>query len=543
MNNREIVASVKLLGDLLELHDENPFKVRAIRNAYNSLKKVVEPLNAMSAEMLTAIPGVGKTSADIVLELAEKGSVKELTDLLSITPAGVVEMFHIKGVGPKKIAQFWRSMGLMSVGELVYYCSENRLKDAKGFGEKSQADILERAMLYLNSKGKLLYANAEPLIHTFMATLNENENILRFSLTGAALRKAQIIEEVEIIVDAEEWPPMIEGLEITLIEDDYIKGVFLESLHITMILTESDVVKEAFLSSFTDSVLVNELWKDAVIPEGCADEQMLFERMQQPYIVPEVRWDTELCKMDSSKLIYYEDIKGVIHNHSVYSDGIHTLEEMCEFCVQHGFDYFAISDHSRSAFYANGLQIESILQQHREIDSIRALFPNFTILRSIESDILGDGSLDYPEDILATFDFVIGSIHSGLSMDVTKATERLIKAIENPYMHMLGHSSGRLLLARAGYPLDYEKIFDACAANRVAIELNANPQRLDLDYSLIHRAIEKGIYISINPDAHSKQGILDIKYGVIAARSGGLTKEMTLNAKPVDEFLKILKAK
>jgi len=236
-------------------------------------------------------------------------------------------------------------------------------------------------------------------------------------------------------------------------------------------------------------------------------------------------------------LIEETDIKGVVHTHSTYSDGLNTLKEMAEYTKAQGFEYLVMSDHSKSAFYANGLQPERVLMQMEEIDALNQQLAPFRIFKGIESDILNDGSLDYPEDILSKFEVIIASVHSNLRMDEAKATQRIIKAVENPHTRILGHPTGRLLLSRQGYPLDHQKVIDACAANGVVIELNASPYRLDLDWSWIPYALEKGVMISINPDAHSKQGIHDIHFGVLSARKGALSAEYCLNAKGVNDFV------
>jgi len=539
MQNSEIVYKIKLLGNLLELHDENPFKVRALQNAYNTLKKVADPILTMAPEALGALPGIGKAIVSAIKELGETGSIKELDQLLEKTPEGIVEMFNIKGIGPKKIAQFWHTMGLMSVGELIYYCIENRLKDAKGFGEKSQKDILEKAQHYLSSKGKWLYGRLEPILKDLEVALNSSE-ITRFQLTGQAYRKSQIVDEVIYIVDAEEWPVYIEGFELNDQDDDSMIGVYKEELLVTFLLSVEDVSKEAFIQSFSEDVAIESLFDINKLPFGKDNDRAIFEALNLPHIIPELRWNQDLFHLKEEELIKEEDIRGVVHCHTTYSDGIHTVKEMCNYAQDKGYEYIVITDHSQSAFYASGLIIERVVQQHIEIDKVQKDFPNLKIFKSIESDILNDGSLDYPEDVLNSFDLVIGSIHSVLNMDIERATTRLVKAIENPHMHILGHMTGRLLLSRKGYPVDYDKIFDACAANNVSIELNANPQRLDMDYTMIAKAVAKGIKISINPDAHSMHGINDIKYGVTAARAGGLRKIDTLNAVSAQEFLHLL---
>jgi len=247
---------------------------------------------------------------------------------------------------------------------------------------------------------------------------------------------------------------------------------------------------------------------------------------------PELReelWETRQ-RPDTSKLITEADLRGILHNHSTWSDGTHSLEVMARYCQELGYEYLGICDHSRSAFYANGLSIERVAEQHKEIEALNKKLAPFRILKGIESDILTDGSLDYPDEILDTFDLVVASVHSVLKMDENKATARLIRAVEHPATTILGHPTGRLLLSRPGYPIDHRKVIDACAANDVIIELNANPYRLDIDWRWIPYALDKGVMISINPDAHRKEGYHDMHFGVRAARKGGLTKEMTFNA-------------
>ncbi len=269
-------------------------------------------------------------------------------------------------------------------------------------------------------------------------------------------------------------------------------------------------------------------------------EKAIYEAAGFPFIAPELRDNKLEWKLAENNqlndLIELKDIKGVVHSHSKYSDGANTLKELATYCKEQGFEYLVISDHSKSAFYANGMKEENIIAQHAEIEELnKQLFP-FKIFKSVESDILYDGQLDYTDDVLKTFDLVIASVHSQLKMTEEKAMQRLIKAIENPYTNILGHMTGRLLLSREGYPVDHKKIIDACAANDVCIELNANPYRLDIDYSWIGYCQEKNVLISVNPDAHNLRGVHDIKYGVIAARKGGLLKENTLNSLTKDNF-------
>ena len=264
--------------------------------------------------------------------------------------------------------------------------------------------------------------------------------------------------------------------------------------------------------------------------------------MELPFIAPEMReglFEFDLAKADKlPKLVEMEELKGILHNHSTYSDGRHTLREMAETCKELGYEYLGITDHSKSATYANGLTEERILEQHAEIDALNEELAPFKIFKGIESDILGDGSLDYSDEVLKSFDFIVSSIHGNLKMEESKATSRLIKAIENPYTTILGHPTGRLLLKRAGYPIDHQAVIDACAKHGVSIEINANPLRLDLDWRWVNYALSKGVMIAVNPDAHDKDHYQFMRYGLLVGRKAGLTKEMTLNALSKEELEK-----
>ena len=291
----------------------------------------------------------------------------------------------------------------------------------------------------------------------------------------------------------------------------------------------------AFLETFLEKSTADDF-------KNLATEEAVFEKAALPYLAPELRDDNRWLEAATPpKLVTEKDVKSVMHLHTTYSDGLHSLRDMALYSKELGYEYMGLTDHSKSAFYANGLKPERVLAQMEEVDELNKELAPFKIFKGIESDILYDGSLDYEEDILKKFDFIIASVHSVLKMDKEKATTRLIRAIENPYTTILGHPTGRLLLSREGYPIDHKKVIDACAANKVILELNANPVRLDLDWTWIPYALEKGVKISINPDAHSKEGIHDIRYGVLAARKGGLTAEMCFNNLGLKEFEAFLK--
>jgi DNA polymerase (family 10) len=305
--------------------------------------------------------------------------------------------------------------------------------------------------------------------------------------------------------------------------------------------TSQNFVNQVFVNSASEKHLTQHiqgknLWQTAK-NQQFQSEGEIYQTLQLPYIEPELREGTfEFSLTSSPNLLEMSDLKGCLHNHSTYSDGKNSLLQMSQACIDMGLEYFGICDHSQTAFYANGLTEERVIQQHHEIEKLNQQLAPFKIFKGIESDILPDGRLDYPDDILKTFDFIVASVHSGLKMDKEKATARLIKAIENPYTSILGHPTGRLLLRREGYPLDFEKVIDACVANQVVIEINASPWRLDLDWRWVHIAIEKGAMLSINPDAHEIAGLKDMYYGVWVARKGGATPAHILNTKSLKEI-------
>jgi len=533
LNNKQIAGKFDLLAKLMELHDDNPFKIKTYANAYLSLRKLEGNLAEMSKAELASIKGVGSTVADKIKELIETGEMVALEKFREMTPEGVQQMLSIKGLGPKKVKQIWKEMEIETIGELLYACNENRLVSYSGFGPKIQADIIEKLEYFQASQGKFLYAHvhkqAEKCLQIFGAKLPET----RIAICGDVRRMMPEVKGIELLSDVElkDFFPEIESMEC--VNDQWcFMGIPVFIYVVETNRFDQELFRlncsESFYAAFSNEEL------------SAGDDQMIFKNKGLPFIPAEFREHTDALSKNESyiqNLIEVEDIQGIVHNHSTYSDGLHTLKEMADYVRDSGFKYFVISDHSKSAGYASGLNEESVLMQWNEIENLNNQYADgFKIYKGIESDILTDGSLDYSDDILAGFDLVIASVHSVLNMDEEKATRRLITAIENPYTRILGHPTGRLLLARRGYPVDYKKVIDACAANNVFIELNANPQRLDLDWTWIPYALDKHVKVSINPDAHSKESIHYIKYGVAAARKGGLTKDMCLNTLNKEAF-------
>jgi DNA polymerase (family 10) len=560
MTNKEIAKQFALLGDIMELHQENPFKIKSYQSAYITLRKLETPLSEMSPADIAGIKGVGKAIAEKIQDLLTKGTFDALETYKASTPPGVVQMLQINGFGPKKIMAIWKDLEIETIGELHYACNENRLIELKGFGAKTQADLKQKLEYFLKSQHWHRYAELEKEANQTVELLSALFPEANVSLCGAIRRLCPTLERIEILVGFEgiDIEKNIANILSKLTEkefslqrkenENWLSGNTPNELPIQLIVCQtSDWGSKLFKYSTPRPVIEAFLKKNEGLDfQHIASEEAVFAKANMAYILPELREETALFEHlltnnDRPTLIEKSDIKGVVHSHSTYSDGLHSLSDMAQHAQHLGYEYLLMSDHSKAAFYANGLKEDRLLAQWAEIDTLNAGFKNgFKILKGIESDILYDGSLDYPDTLLAGFDCIIASVHSVLKMDIEKATSRLIKAIENPYTKILGHPTGRLLLSREGYPIDHKKVIDACAANKVAIELNAHPYRLDIDWTWIPYCMEKGVFISINPDAHSIEGMNDIRYGVLAARKGGLTAEACLNTRNCNDFLKVL---
>ncbi|MBK9017402.1 MAG: DNA polymerase/3'-5' exonuclease PolX [Saprospiraceae bacterium] len=548
MTNKEIAKQFQYLGEIMELHEENPFKIKTYQNAYLTIRKLPEPLAAMAPGDIEKIKGIGSSTSASIRELLETGSMLALKKYEELTPPGVREMLHIPGFGPKKIRVIWKELDVESIGELRYACNENRLVELKGFGEKTQEDLRKKLDYFQKSLGKYLLADLDGRATDFVASVSKALPEAKLSLAGAIRRRSNMVERIELVVASDNDIAQIFDNQLvakTGEQDSNYFGLTTDEVPITIYhCTPAEFGSKLFRYSAGEKFLQAFLEKTKGMDfRGLATEEAVFEKAGLPYLQPELREDAWSLGRQFDKLVEPNDIRGVVHAHSTWSDGLHSLRQMAEHAKSMGYGYLGITDHSKAAFYANGLKEDRVLAQWQEIDALNKELAPFRIFKGIESDILNDGSLDYPDDLLAGFAFIIASVHSNLRMDEDKATQRLLKAIENKYTTILGHPTGRLLLSRQGYPIDHRKIIDACAANGVAIELNANPHRLDLDWTWIPYALDKNVLISINPDAHSTGGISDIKYGVFSARKGGLTAEHCLTCMELPDFEGIISKK
>jgi DNA polymerase (family 10) len=550
MDNYTIADNFSILSKLMDIHGDNSFKAKSYAAAAFTIEKLPMQLSEMPLDKIQSVRGIGASIGKNVIELIQTGAFSMLQEYIQKTPEGILTMMQIKGIGPKKIATIWKELEIETIGELLYACEENRLANYKGFGEKSQQNIKEAISFYLGSQGSYLYQQLENFVQNLQDNLAKQFPDFRFSIAGSFALQSEIISELCLITTTP--IPILEdffalqGFEIKIISDTNLQVVNNLKLPIHFIkTTEAHFYNCVFEHSCSTAFLT--AWKEQTgwnESEISLSDEAIFESKNVPFIPVYQRENASIIQDAIQKklkpVIHVSDIKSIIHSHSNWSDGAETLEVMARAAQEKGYEYLVISDHSQTAFYANGLREERIVSQHQQIDELNKKLHPFRIFKSIESDILNDGGLDYSDDVLGSFDLVIASIHSNLKMAEEKAMMRLLNAIENPFTSILGHMTGRLLLSRNGYPVDHGKIIDACVANNVVIELNAHPRRLDIDWRWIKEATDKGVLISIDPDAHSIEGFDDCRYGVLVAQKAGLTKYQNLSSYSLADFEEFL---
>lgn len=541
MTNSEIADHFSLLSKLMDIHGEDAFRAKNYSIAAYHIDKLPRQATEMDDAELFGMKGIGKSTGAKMRELVETGKLAALEEIMSNTPAGVLDMMQIKGLGPKKIALIWKQMGIETVGELEYACHENRLASFKGFGAKTQESILQNIAFIRSNQNFRLWQEVESLSNILVTQLSKANPGKQFSISGEIRRQLPTIEFIDLVTDTDSQTLQQQfGVTagVTTEETDGVLHVAAPNqLPIRVHLATADSFYSTLFKTSCSEVFLTAFNERYKLPERATSEEAIFEANGLPYIPPALREKAEILNKKSiPELIQAEDIKGIIHSHSTWSDGADTIEAMAKACIEKGLEYMVISDHSQAAFYANGLDPQRIAAQHAEVDKLNKKLAPFKIFKSIEVDILNDGSLDYSDDVLATLDLVIASVHTNLKMTQEKAMDRVLAAIRNPYTTILGHPTGRLLLSREGYPLDHKVIIDECVQNNVVIEINAHPRRLDLDWTWVEYAIEAGALLSINPDAHAITGYHDVYYGVLSAQKGGLTKDRNLSSFSLKEF-------
>jgi len=573
MDKEEIIKTLKEISVLLELKNENPFKIRAYQNSARALETSDIELNKdLKIEDLKGIKGIGSHIAEKIKTLIYTGRLKYYEELKESVPPGLVEMLAIPTMGPKKIKYLFDNLGISNIGELEYACIENRLVDLPNFGKKTQENILKGIEVLKKFKGKFLFAGVIEEAEKIHKKIENFKYVKRASLAGSVRRKKEIVKDIDIVASTDN-PEKVMDFFTTLdeAEDIIAKGDTKSSIRLKSginvdIRTVEDFQYPYALHHFTgskehntamrtaakkDNIKMNEygLFKNDRLIK-CSDEKDIFAFFSMDWIPPELRenfGEIEAAKNKTlPKLIEEKDIKGIFHIHTTYSDGKSSIGQVCEQLIKSGFMYAGISDHSKTASYAGGMKNEDVEQYFKEIDKLNLKFSGFKIFKGIESDILLDGSLDYSDKTLSVFDFIIAAIHSSFNLSEEQMTERIIKAIENRFTTMIAHPTGRLLLARDAYKVDIIRVINAAAENNVDIELNASPFRLDLDWRMCKYSKEKGVKIFINPDAHSLKDLYDYRFGVNIARKGWLEKEDVPNtyaAEKIDKYLKSKRSK
>lgn len=569
MDKLDVSMILEEIGLLLELKGENPFKSRAYHNAAVSVEAIEEDLGkAIEDGTLLGQKGIGTGIYKKIVELNNTGRLKYYEDLKQEIPSGLLEIIKIPGVGPKKAKALYDDLGISTVGELEYACIENRLVELHGFGKTTQENILKGIEYYKKGMGHHLFSVASAEAERLLSALKGNKYIIQASVAGSIRRKKEVIKDIDIVASTKskgtgmimDFFTSLPGVQSIIAKGDTKSSVILNSGINADLRIVSDSEYPFALHYFTGSAEHNTVMRSRAKKFGlklneyglfkgerslpCKNEEEIFKALGLSYIPPELREDKgEIEAAEHGKLpklVEPSDVHGIFHVHTTYSDASMTLNEAVRVAKDLGYQYIGIADHSKSASYAGGLTEDKIREQHEEIDRLNRGLKDFHIFKGIESDILPDGSLDYDDRILAAFDFVIASVHGRFNMDEAEMTKRIIKAMSNPYTTILGHPTGRLLLSREGYKVDLYKVIDAAAEKNKVIELNAHPYRLDLDWRFCKYAKERGVKVSINPDAHHIDDLSNASYGVGIARKGWLTAMDVLNTMSLEEIKALL---
>lgn len=545
LSNREISKQFALYAELLLLHNVDQRLSALLSGASYRIRNMNEEVLQLNHTELSKLfrPEI----INVINDLKKTGTLEALDELVELTPQGLFEMMRIRGLGGKKLSLLWHNAKIDSIDSLLEACKNNTVSKIPGFGTKTQENIAKAIEAYRSNEEKFHYASVADYADMIVRTLQQLFKTKLLSLCGEIRRQSTTVSRIEIVtaIDAEKFKEKAIRKLLIIQSSDKEKTVGHTIDEIPVIIyhtTEKCFFYDLFIATGNEKH-INKLLDKIDSKTSYNSEQDIYKKAGLHYILPEMREDVAEWSFSkkTSSLISAEDIKGVVHNHTNWSDGVDTLTDFATACKKRQYEYVVISDHSKNAHYAGGLKEDKVIRQFAEIGKLNDKLHPFRIFRSIECDILVSGELDYENDMLQLFDLVIISVHQLLKMNEEKATARLIRAIENPYTTILGHMTGRQLLIRPGYPIDFTKVIDACAANNVIIEINANPYRLDMDWSHIPYALDKGVMISINPDAHSIGEIDNIRWGVSAARKGGLTKDMTWNAMPLKDIEKWLK--
>lgn len=581
MDKDEVAAILIEIGTLLELKGENPFKTRAYENAARALEALNEPLTKVVAEnRLGEIKGIGDALQKKITELVTTGKLAYYDDLKASVPAGMVAMLDIPGLGPKKIIALQKELGIESVEQLETACKENRIAGLKGFGEKTQANLLDGIARRRQYASRHLFADALRAAEPLLEDLRQHPDVIRCSVGGSLRRNKEVIGDIDFLVSSKDPASVIEfftsqpGILNVTAKGETKASVILEGGIQSDLRVVSDTEFPFALMYFTGSKEHNIVMRQRAVERGlrlneyglfrskeetrdpkllvkCRTEEEVFEKLGLNFVPPELREDHgEFAPAEKGplpRLIEWSDLKGSLHNHSTWSDGHQTLEQIAKSMNELGLAYWAITDHSKTSFQANGLEVPRVRQQIIAVREVNKKLEDagiaFRLLTGTEVDILKDGRLDFPDELLAELDVVVASIHQRLAETEAETTQRLIRAAENKFVHIIGHMTGRLLLEREPYKMDQRAVIDACAETGTWIELNATPERCDMDWRLWPYAKSKGVQCVINCDAHRFEHAGYLRLGAGFARKGWLTKEDVINTLPLAKLMKELKHK
>jgi len=562
VNSREIAAILSEIAVLSELNGENAFRARAFASAARKLEGTDADLSLLAREgRLTSLPGIGAGIAETIRELVETGRSGLYEELRSATPIGLFEVMRVPGLGPKRVHTLHRDLGIDSLDALEAAAVDGRIAGAPGFGARTVGKVLEgiravRARMQLRR-----FPDARETAHRLVESLRSVPGVERAEVAGAVRRRLETVAEISLVAEAADADAVLRafgalnGVTLSDEPDGCAAGRLPDGLDVRVrcagrtgwaaaMLRETG--SDAHLAALEVQAASVGLRMDGGSvsrdgePVSVRDEDEIYGVLGLPSIPPELREGLGEVGLAGDgtlpRLVTGEDLRGAFHCHTTFSDGKATLRQMAEAAAGRGWRYLGLADHSQSAAYAGGLSAARLAEQRAEVDAWnRADGDRLRLFHGVESDILADGSLDYEDDVLARLDYVVGSVHSGFGLTEAQMTERIIRAVRNPRLTILGHPTGRLLLRRDGYPLDVAAVLDAAAESRVVVEINANPHRLDLDWRHLRYAAERGVLIAINPDAHSTAALDDVEYGINAARKGGLDASRILNTWTVDE--------
>ena len=581
MDKEQIAQAFNNIATLLELKGENPFKSRAYLNAARAVEGLNEPLDKLLAEeRLGEVKGIGESIQKKIVELMTTGRLAYYEELKAATPPGLVLMLEIPGLGPKKIKALHDELGIETVEQLEAACKTDKVANLKGFGEKTQTNILEGINRRRTYAAKHLVSEALPLADTLLDALRSHPDVVRCSAAGSLRRHREIIGDVDLLASSKNPAAVLEyfahlpGIINVIAKGETKASVLLEGGIQSDLRVVSDAEFPFALMYFTGSKEHNIVMRQRAIDRGlrlneyglfrshtetrdskllvrCKTEEEIFQELGLHPVPPEMREDMgEIALAEKGplpRLLEWTDLKGSLHNHSTWSDGHQTPAEIATTMRELGLAYWGVTDHSKASFQANGLDPARVRRQLKEIkqlnESLAAEGSSFRLLTGTEVDILKDGQLDFPDDLLAELDVVIASIHQSFTQSEAETTERLIGAARNPYVHILGHLTGRLLLEREPYKVNQRAVIDACAETGTWIELNASPVRFDLDWRLWPYAKSKGVKCVINCDAHRFEHAGFLRLGAGIARKGWLTKDDVINTLPLDKLMKELRRK